>query len=322
MALPEMHRISWVRNAWLAAVAGTAVAGFGLLALNYNPAGPLSEYNRGRLHNISAIVPATTGQGGAFARPRLFCAMIHIEQSRQVRQAYAAAVKDTWGRHCDGLLLWDERHADIAAFDLEASLQDPPTDSPVQDRWLRYRRMWRHIAQHKIHQFDWFVAVDDGGFVIIENLLRVIATLGPNGVGGNAIDDHSTHTQSNKPVYLVETGGSTAWGNVMNAAALSELMIAFGEHHTNCPMPSRNMPDFDEYSLLYGCLEKGRGLQPFRWQDSKEVRKILGCKDVDQSVVNLKMYAKNGTCRHAVLAYMVPTPSWMREIYMAIYDGS
>jgi len=314
--LPNLPRCSRRVSCQEGSLVLTAIAGLSLLAWQ---ADPLSDYNRRRMHSVMVGETASNshslslGTGPDGQRPRIFCAMLHIEQSRAARQAYAEAVTATWGSRCDGLVLWDEQREDVAPLNAEAASEEPIGDSGFKDRWLRTRRMWRYIARDGLQHFDWFVAVDDGGFVVPENLLRAVAAFSSSNGG-----------HSSQPLYLVNQGPDYApWGYVLNAAAAKQLLKALDAPSEQCPAPSRARTGdlLEVYGMVYSCLHSAQGVPVHAWEDNSQVRQALGClAHADGSVVNLKVRSEpTQVCRHAVLAYMVPNPRWMWEVFNEIY---
>mmetsp|Transcript_147282 Transcript_147282/g.473116 ORF Transcript_147282/g.473116 Transcript_147282/m.473116 type:complete len:665 (-) Transcript_147282:117-2111(-) len=294
---------------WIAITIATALAGFGLLVVNSNEAGPISEYNTERLHRI-ALAGESTGKRREM---RLFCAMLHIETSAAARSGYARAVARTWGKRCNGLLMWDEHRADIAPLDLAVAHLEPGLETHSRDRWLRVRRMVRHIAGSVQQRFDWFIFVDDGGFVIPENF-RLAAV---------SLEDESRRGVSS-PLYV--SGG---WGFALNAPALAELILSFDDRHAGhedglCPHPSMRLTggrQANAQALVQRCLAY-RGLQASAWEQMSRVRSALGCVDqASELFLNLK-YSRDSLCHYAVLAFMVPAPYWMYDIETAVYGES
>lgn len=303
-ALPATPWAAWLSldrhgQRWCVAVLLTALLSLGLATAGgrYQP---LSSYNRQRLELVSP---------GSQLTPRLFCAVLHIERGAAARQGYASVVAETWGRRCDGLLLWDELRADVAPFAASAAQQEPAPDGLRANRWLRARRMWRHIGKEELAKYDWFVSVDDGGFVVPENVRRVLTVL-----------------DETPGAHFLAGGGSWApWGYILNRAAVQELLLAMDGHivagappHA-CPWPSSAVGLVAEYEPLHDCLRRARGVESLAWEAVPRLREVMGCAEGDVPVVNLKVREAGSPCRHAVLAYMVPTPSWVHEIFEVVY---
>ncbi|CAE7359882.1 unnamed protein product [Symbiodinium natans] len=294
----------WVRGELLVWSSGL-IASLAVLAalLTSSAAGPLSEANRSRLREISA---APTSRGNV---PRLFCAMMHIERSYQARRGYAEAAEKTWARHCDGHILWDENTAAIAAQDAASALEDPPVDfrpapAGVAFRWLRTRRLVRYLRRHAAG-YDWFLVFDDGGFPIAENILLLTGRF-----SGDEVEA--------MPILLSDRNRPGAFGALFNQAALHALVASFDDPRGDCLAPTREEPlrTLQAMSALWRC---GSALRRAGWDAEESLRNVLGCEDGDESLVNLKVRPAGGVCRHALMAYMVPEPSWMADIHEAVY---
>lgn len=281
------------------------VASLAVLAalLTSSAAGPLSEANRRRLAEISAA-PASVGS------PRLFCAMMHIERSYQARRGYASAAQRTWARHCDGYVLWDENTKPIAAEDMASALEDPPvgfrpTPAGTAFRWLRTRRLVRYLQRNESSRFDWFLVFDDGGFPLAENFRLLVGQF-----SGSEVEA--------EPLLLSDRNRAAAFGALFNRAALRALVASFNAPSKDCMAPTRDEPlrSWQAMSALWRC---GNGLRRAAWDAEESLRKVLGCRAGSESLVNLKVRPEGGACRHALMAYMVPEPSWMDDIHKAVY---
>ncbi|CAJ1408183.1 unnamed protein product [Effrenium voratum] len=225
---------------------------------------------------------------------------------RQARRGYRDQGEDTWARHCHGALFWDEHQEDIAGYDAQAAQLEPamgfrPKPAGLTNRWLRTRRMWRHIAR-QAENYDWFLAFDDGGFPIVENIQRLVSSL------------------PSEPLVLSDQNRAAAFGSLMNRAALLDLQAALDEE-TACPQPTEKKPleRLQACATLWRC--RSDRAASLAWDAEPELRQLLGCQGQAESVLNLKSSSQRDVCRYAVFAFMVPDASWMADIHEAIYGS-
>lgn len=305
---------------WILAGLLAAILSASLLILRPNDAGVLSEANMARLERVVVAghqpVPqcptpessknGTAGCGGnTTKRPRLLCAMLQIEKSWWARQSYYRETKATWAQYCDHFIAWDEYRFDVLSLESAVIQLEPLRGTTLSDRWLRARRMWRHIEKKHLADFDWVIAVDDGGFVIPQNLHLAIEAM-----------EQIASRQGNTTPTLYLDKAELSWGYLLNAAAAWELLRAMDSPSESCPKPSKSGSNtFScEYELVFQCLAIDRQVAVFQWDESSEVREALGCEEGDLSVINLKEQSSARSCKNAVLAYMIASPSWIPSI--------
>lgn len=290
---------------WICTLTANLAFSFAMLFGRFYHSGPISIYNLGRMAKIAASAKDDS---------------MKSRKSPLARRGYANAASTTWGRHCDALLAWDEggrsRDEDVIASQLE-----PPMDCLRKDRWHRARKMWQWINHQNLSNYDWFVAMDDGGFPVPSNFLLLAETI----VQAVAERRQVTFQEAqSKPFYILSSSRqSSAWGYVLNQAAARELVAGIRQAGPHCPVPTRRTYRSEEYSSIYNCLRNGRKVMPVSWDNFTEVRRALGCKAKDHIIVNLKAPDyDHGVCRHAVGAYFVASPDWMADIHDAVYNTS
>ncbi|CAK9007972.1 unnamed protein product [Durusdinium trenchii] len=236
--------------------------------------------------------------------PRLIL-WVQRPRSCQARSGYLKHGLSTWARHCDGAIFWDENREEIAALDAQSALGEPepldfrPRPSGLSHRWIRTRRLWRHIFRNEVEHYDWFVSFDDGGFPIVENIRHLVRDMNPQ----NA-------------VMMSDRDRSAGFGSFMSRGALKLLGEALDKNR-QCPQPTRSQPlsSLQAYGTLWQCLHDAT--RRVAWD--VELRHLLRCKEDDHSILNLKASTARGVCPYALFAFMVPEPTWLVDIHAAIY---
>eukprot|EP00913_Durusdinium_trenchii_P004852 g4507.t1 len=227
-----------------------------------------------------------------------------LEYMGDARSGYLKHGLSTWARHCDGAIFWDENREEIAALDAQSALGEPepldfrPRPSGLSHRWIRTRRLWRHIFRNEVEHYDWFVSFDDGGFPI-ENIRHLVRDMNPQ----NA-------------VMMSDRDRSAGFGSFMSRGALKLLGEALDKNR-QCPQPTRSQPlsSLQAYGTLWQCLHDAT--RRVAWD--VELRHLLRCKEDDHSILNLKASTARGVCPYALFAFMVPEPTWLVDIHAAIY---
>lgn len=280
----------------------------------------MSEWNRERIKAIN-VVDSSNATVSAVSHLRVFCAMIHLKTSQQVRRDEAKVARNTWAKRCDGFLFWDEKSEDEAAAFNRASIAEELSipDTTPKDRWLRALRMWRHIIKSHVDHFDWFVAFDYSGFPIVENIRYVIR------VASDFVDVQ-------EPLFLSDVS-LPRWGYILNQAAARNLSALIHDRSTlarsptqlaQCPEPSRAETSqlAEEYTTMQRCLVHGLGVRHLTIQENEAVREALGCVRTTLQIVVTVLSMKETShiaCERAIFIYMIARPDWMLDIYQAVY---
>lgn len=98
--------------------------------------------------------------------PRVLCAIITYEP----RHHSAYAVASTWGAECTGFLAY----SNLANYSIPTITIDFNTTETIENYWFKKKAVYRHIHQHYMAEFDWFMFGDDDTYVIAPNLYHFI----------------------------------------------------------------------------------------------------------------------------------------------------
>ncbi len=84
------------------------------------------------------------------------------------------SIKETWGKRCNKLIFFTtEKDYEFPVVALK--LRNGKTDA-----WSKTREAWKYIYNHHRNDADWFLAVDDETFVIVENLRLLLSKYDTN----------------------------------------------------------------------------------------------------------------------------------------------
>mmetsp|Transcript_26504 Transcript_26504/g.43574 ORF Transcript_26504/g.43574 Transcript_26504/m.43574 type:complete len:479 (-) Transcript_26504:189-1625(-) len=146
---------------------------------------------------------------------RVLCAIYtHAAKKENIR-----AVVETWGWRCDGFFAAStSTDPDIGAIDL---LHYGPEE--YENMWQKTRSMLAYMYDNYLNDFEYFFLSGDDTHLIVENLRKVLHSMGPSAqdyplyLGAWSRDPH------NKTVYFVSGAG----GYVINRATL-KLVVEDG----------------------------------------------------------------------------------------------
>ena len=82
----------------------------------------------------------------------------------------ARAVRETWGKRCNTLLIMDaegDANRDVIGLN-QHGLEG-------QDVWSKTRAAWKYVYDSHLNDADWFIKADDDTFVIVENLRFLVS---------------------------------------------------------------------------------------------------------------------------------------------------
>jgi hypothetical protein len=182
----------------------------------------------------------------------VFCAIYTYPGNKH----QANAIRDTWGRRCDGIMFAStETIHDKAIVNLPHAGKHKGMYKGI---WQKVRSMLGYIYDNFLNDYDFFLLSGDDTFVIVENLKAFLAS--------PQVMDHAGGHGYPKPMYtgswvhpfwLLKEGYSKDFyymgggaGYVLNRAAVKELVeLAW-------PTCKNTTDDFAEDVYMADCLEK------------------------------------------------------------------
>jgi len=203
--------------------------------------------------------------------PRILC-MTYTLLSRRER---IQAIRETWGRRCDGYLAFtEETDISISALGVSPQKMDQWTESSSR-MWQKTQLIWSVVASSRlIDEYDFFLLGGDDMFVVVENLRDFLASdyirraSGPNG---------STPVYIGRELKLnsfirFNSGGA---GYVLNrpaVATLHDALVVNSEDSGDVCMPSLYCNQEDV--LVASCLSQF-GVYPISTTSTYDNREIF-----------------------------------------------
>eukprot|EP00434_Breviolum_minutum_P012507 symbB.v1.2.011019.t1/scaffold726.1/size168711/5 len=181
------------------------------------------------------------------------------------RHSYWHSAQQTWAKHCDGFVLWDENRDAISALDMSVETMEPmnfrPRPMGLSYRWLRTRRLWRYILGAEVEKYEWFLVFDDGGFPIIENLRHLLQ-----------------HFSADDAIMMSDHDRPAAFGSLLSRGAAKVLSATLNQSHERCPRPTQkqSFKQLQAYASLWNCLSGSAfGVRRVSW-DQGDLQRLLG----------------------------------------------
>ena len=84
------------------------------------------------------------------------------------------AILDTWGPHCDGLVMTS------TGENLERHIHKVEGLVPGKNLWMITLKMWEYVYDNFASDYDWFLKVDDDTIVFPENFKMAVSNLSSN----------------------------------------------------------------------------------------------------------------------------------------------
>jgi glycoprotein-N-acetylgalactosamine 3-beta-galactosyltransferase len=174
-------------------------------AKEWNVKPPEHYYDKASWLLPAAAAPAPGAEG------KVLCFKIVPEAYTTSPQAQA--VRDTWARRCDRLILFTTGSSNAATN----AIQLPGLTNANADRWDSVHPAITYISQHYLDEFDWFLKTDDDTYVVVDNLRAYLKTLPSPATTPYYLGRRLFHVN---PQYGHNWGG----GYVLNKVAVQKLV--------------------------------------------------------------------------------------------------
>ena len=200
-----------------------------------------------------------------------FLTSIEAESIRAVRvlcaipikwppKAAVKAILDTWGNHCDKIVL-TSTESDPArhVYKVEGLV-------PGKNLWMITLRMWNFVLENFADDFDWFLKTDDDTFVLVENFKLAVRSLDPN-------ESHYIgHTSHHGPSLFNNGAGYALSRGALHtfAPALRTLVV----NQTSVSSACTTRAGWDEDSKMGRCM-KAIGIKPTPMVDATDRECVL-----------------------------------------------
>lgn len=276
---------------------------------------------------VNPRLRASTWQDQDTGHPgeRILCAIYTYEK----RHASVSAIGDTWGWRCDGFFAASTKTVDNPVSNDEGlGAVDLPHKGPekYENMWQKTRSILSYMHDYYLDDFDFFFLSGDDTFVIVENMRRMIRSLGTP-----AYKD---------PLYLGQwipdgkagryyCGGGP--GYLLNRKSLVLLVgTILPQCHvdTESPAEDRMLGDcFRRFGILGNHSVDAANAQRFHGMDPHDTCKMTGDSGFFGRVYRFwgEHYGfKTGfnlTSSQSVSFHMLKTPKHLKRIHAILYNS-